>query len=293
MTKIMTARDALRIVSIDAARLLGMLGLREGAGAADMDDALAARGYAMVPFLRDGETVAATGSIRLLAITDDESPIGRPTAARSLVALLENAIEIATAIGPLDDKVRGRILRMVDAVGIEDAATRSILGAHFLHYTEYGHPEEGRPLELAEEDAAERSRVVTALFSIANADGVLYDVSLERLETVLNRSGIPPLVLQGWLIGPRDIITTFMRPEIPHDAWDGLENGQARLLSWIAARPRASMREVEIKARSLGLDPQDAMQSIDRWAQERMGGSMLTHSRMPSLEDRSRASGRG
>lgn len=291
MTKIMTARDALRIVNIDAARLLGMLGLRAGALASDMDGALAARGYAMVPFLRDGEAVAATGSIRLLAITDDESPIETPTQARVLVALLENAIEIATAIGPLDDKVRGRILRMVDAVGIEDAAARSILGAHFLHYTEYGHPEEARPLGLSEAEPGERSRLIRALFSIANADGVLYDVSLERLEAVLNRSGVPPIVLQGWLIGPRDIVTTFMRPEIPHESWEGLDDGQARLLSWIAARPRATMRDVEIKARSLGLEPQEAMLSIDHWAQERTGGSLLTRTRMPSLEDRSKASG--
>lgn len=293
MTRIMTARDALRIVNIDAARLLAMLGLADGAVASEVDAALASRGYALVPFLREGESLETGTTVRLLAVTDEEKAIDAPQEARRMVGLLENAIEIATAIGPLDDAVRGHILRMIDAVGIEDPITRSILGAHFLHYTEFGAPVEGRSLYLAEMEQVERSRIIRALFSIANAGGVLYDVSVEILERVLDRSGVAPLILQGWLIGPRDTITSFSRPEIPHEAWHGLEAGQARLLSWIAARPKATLRDVEIKARSMGMEPKQAMLSIDAWAQEQTGAGLLSHSSMPSLEDRSKSSGRG
>jgi hypothetical protein len=110
-----------------------------------------------------------------------------------------------------------------------------------------------------------RDRLVRSLYAAVTADGTLYDVVVERLEELLDREGMDGRRTVASLMPPRQVVLKYARAEHDPGRWSGLDVDDARLLSWIVARPRVTVPDLETRARQLGLMPHDALMRIKGW----------------------------
>ena len=261
-------KKALRLVTIDVDALIDAIG-EEAAGSADSYvRALAGRGYVPVPIPWNDGPVARGGQTDLLIVGTAETPVPPPgPALMRAIAFLENAFHISRSMGEPGEHHKERIVDVADNLERLGGDERSMLGAHYVHAlrTPLQLP---RPMGLKAMDEAARNRVIKALYTTATADGTLYDVVLERFESALNAEGVDGAATVRRMVSPRQVILRFERAEHDPSTWTGLEEGDARLLSWIVARPKSQPRDLEAKARDLDVDPRTALLRIKSWMEK-------------------------
>lgn len=256
---------ALRLVTVEVDALVSTIGEEAASSATSYVDALAARGYVPVPIPWEAGPVARGGDTDLLILSRDESPVPPPSEALiGAIAFMENAFHIGRAIGEPGDAQKERIVDIADGLARLGPDERSILGAHYHHVLRNG-AIRARDLGLGKHDALSRDRLVRSLYAAVTADGTLYDVVVERLEALLDREGMDGRRTVASLMQPRQVVLKYARAEHDPSRWNGLDADDGRLLSWIVARPRASVPDLETKARQLGLVPHDALLRIKGW----------------------------
>jgi len=256
---------ALRLVTVEVDTLVSTIGEEAASNASSYVSALAARGYVPVPIPWEEGAVARGGETDLLILSGDESPVPPPSDALiGAIAFMENAFHIGRAIGEPGDAQKERIVDIADGLVRLGPDERSILGAHYHHVLRNG---ESRPrkLGLGKHDVMSRDRLVRSLYAAVTADGTLYDVVVERLEALLDMEGLDGRRTVASLMTPRQTVLKYARAEHDPSRWAGLDPDDGRLLSWIVARPRASVPDLETKARQLGLMPHDALVRIKAW----------------------------
>ncbi|MFZ3481772.1 hypothetical protein [Sphingomonas sp. 3-13AW] len=179
---------------------------------------------------------------------------------------MENAFQIGRAIGEPGEAQKERIVDLADSLERLTPAERSILGAHY-HYMLRTPEFRARPLDLWKHDVPSRYRIVKSLYVAVSADGTLYDVIVEQLEMLLDNEGMDGRRTVSGLIPARQVVLRYARPEYGPEKWTGLAREDAQLLSWIAARPRANMSDLEARARQLGLESHEALLRIKKWVE--------------------------
>lgn len=280
--------QALRLVTVEVDALIGMIGENAASSATSYVEALASRGYVPVPIPWQEGAVERGVSTDLLILTRDETAVPPPSPALlRAIAFMENAFQIGRAIGEPAEAQKERIVDIADGLERLAPAERSILGAHYHHVLRT--PEiRPRPLRLREHDKLSRDRVLRSLYAAVTADGTLYDVVVERLEMVIDRDGLDGHRIVAGMIPARQVVLRYARPEHDPDRWTGLEPEDGRLLSWIVARPKANVSDLEARARQLGLDPHDALLRIKGWidVEPTLGGGIADALPPPSSDHR-------
>lgn len=267
--------QALRLVTVEVDALVRTIGEAAASSASTYVEALASRGYVPVPIPWEEGPVARGGETDLLILSHAEAAVPPPSAQLlRAIAFMENAFQVGRAIGEPADTQKERIVDIADGLERLSPAERSILGAHYHHVLRT--PElRPRPLRIKEHDAVSQERLTRSLYAAVTADGTLYDVVVERLEMLLEREGMDGRRIVAGLVPARQVVLRYARPEHDPAKWTGLEQDDARLLSWIVARPRANVADLEARARQLGLNPHDALLRIKGWidAEPSLGGS--------------------
>lgn len=278
---------ALRLVTVEVDALVSTIGEDAASSAASYVSALAARGYVPVPIPWEDGPVARGGETDLLILSRDESPVPPPSRAlMRAIAFMENAFQIGRAVGEPGEAQKERIVDIADGLERLTPDERSILGAHYHHVLRTS---EIRPrtLGLGKHDDLSRDRLLRSLYAAVTADGTLYDVVVERLEALLDREGLDGRRIVAGLTPARQVVLRYARAEHDPSRWAGLDSDDGRLLSWIVARPRAGVADLETRARQLGLDPHDALMRIKGWidAEPTLAGPAAKALSAPSPSD--------
>lgn len=256
---------ALRLVTVDMEALLSTLGDEAGRSSSSFLHALSSRGYVPVPIPWRPGPVSRDGEIDLLILGAGETPVALPgDALLRAIAFMENAFHVGRAIGEPGEIQKERIVDIADRLERLAPDERSVLGAHY-HHLMRTLDVPPRPLGLKAQNEAARMRLIGSLYAAVTADGTLYDVIVERLESVLDAEGLDGRRVMTAFVAPGQVVLRFARAEHDPSRWSGLDENDARMLSWIVARPRAKFADLDLRARQIGVDAHGSMMRIRQW----------------------------